>query len=66
MKGGDIMEGTILQQKMVRYRAKHNISQSELAQKCSLSLQTISCVETGIQKPSRLTEQKILCVIEGD
>lgn len=60
------MEAKILQQEMVKYRARHNLSQRELAEKCALSLQTISCVETGIQKPSRLTEQKILYVIKGD
>lgn len=54
-----------LKQDMVRYRAKERISQSELAKRCGLSLQTINSVENENQKPSDLTEAKIRLVI-GD
>lgn len=55
-----------LQEKMVLYRAKHNISQAELAKKCNLSLQTVHCIESGIQSPSRVTEAKIRLVVDSD
>lgn len=55
-----------LQEKMLAYRAKHNLTQTELAFKVGVSLQTINCVENGVQKPSKLTQTKILMVIEGD
>ena len=51
---------------MIRYRAKHKINQSELAERCGLSKQTISSVETGQQTPSKMTEAKIRLVVEGD
>lgn len=51
---------------MVRYRAKKNYSQKELAKACGLSLQTINSVENGIQTPSKLTEQKIRLVIDKE
>lgn len=53
-----------LQELMLAYRAKHNLSQEKLAQKCGLSLQTVNSVENGLQNPSRLTEQKIRMVVE--
>ena len=55
-----------LSDKMILYRAKHNMSQSELASKCEVNLQTINSIENGLQKPSRLTEMKIRLVIEED
>lgn len=48
---------------MVRYRAINDISQSELAARCKVTLQTINSVENGTQTPSRLTREKILLVI---
>ena len=54
-----------LSELMVRYRAKERISQSELAKRCGVSLQTINSVENGVQTPSKVTEQKIRLVIEG-
>lgn len=60
------MDNETLQRKMIVFRAKHNLSQEELAKMCLLSKQTINTVELGIQKPSKLTEQKILNVIEKE
>ena len=54
-----------LQEKMVAYRAKEKISQTELAHRCGLSIQTVNSVENGLQKPSKLTEAKIMLVIGG-
>ena len=52
-----------LQERMVEYRAKERISQSELAKRCGVSLQTINSVENGLQKPSAVTVAKIELVI---
>ena len=52
-----------LPEQMLKYRARENISQKELARRCNVSLQTINCVETGAQTPSRLTRAKIEEVI---
>lgn len=53
-----------LQDKMVEYRAKHDMSQKAFAKKCGVSLQTINSVENGLQKPSKMTEAKIMMVIK--
>lgn len=53
-----------LRNAMLRYRAKHSISQGELARRCGLSLQTVNSVENGTQNPSRLTAEKIRLIIE--
>ncbi len=55
-----------LQEQMVRYRAKHNISQTELAQRCGISVQTANSVENGLQEPSKLTRAKIELVVNEE
>lgn len=60
------MKHSELSDKMVMYRAKHRISQRELAEMCGVSTQTINSVETDQQKPSRVTETKIRLVIEKE
>lgn len=55
-----------LQDMMLAYRAKHDLSQEKLGKLCGLSLQTINSVENGLQNPSKLTEQKILLVVKED
>ena len=52
-----------LAERMVWYRAKERISQTELAQRCGLSLQTIHSVETETQTPSKVTLAKIELVV---
>ena len=52
-----------LSERMVAYRAEENISQTELAKRCGVSLQTINTVETEVQSPSKLTLAKIENVI---
>lgn len=52
--------------RMVRYRAKENISMKELARRCNLTTQTIHNIETGVQEPSRMTREKIEMVIGED
>lgn len=56
----------VLRQKMLDFRAKHNISQIRLAELCKVTPQTICNVENGVQEPSKLTKQKILNIVEGD
>ena len=55
-----------LKSAMLDYRAKHNISQTELARRCKLSTQTVCNIENGTQSPSKLTERKILNVIKNE
>lgn len=55
-----------LQEKMVLYRARERITQTELAHRCGLSLQTINSVENGLQNPSKTTLAKIMLVIDAD
>ena len=53
-----------LREKILNYRAEHNISMLEFAKICNLTQQTIHNIEKGTQDPSRLTKRKILNVIE--
>ena len=55
-----------LSNKIINYRAQHNISQVDFAKLCKISQQTACNVENGVQKPSKITLKKILNVIEGD
>lgn len=55
-----------LQKKMIAYRAKENISQTELARRCAVTVQTVNAVENGLQNPSKLTEAKILMVVDDE
>jgi len=52
-----------LSERMLKYRAKENISQTTLAERVGVTLQTINSIETGSQTPSRLTVAKIENVI---
>ena len=56
----------VLREKMLDYRAKHNISQVRFAELCKVTVQTICNIEKGTQKPSMLTKQKILNVIDNE
>lgn len=55
-----------LRKEMVDYRARHDLSLREMAERCKLSLQTVHSIESGIQTPSRLTEAKIRLVLNAD
>lgn len=53
----------MLSEKMVEYRAKHNLTQKQLAELCGLTAQTVIKAEQG--KPlTRLTEKKIELAIK--
>lgn len=53
-----------LRKQMVYYRAKHKLTQKDLAERVGVSLQTINSIETGSQTPSAVTVAKIKLVIE--
>jgi DNA-binding XRE family transcriptional regulator len=53
-----------LSDKMIDYRAKHGLSLGKFAELCGLSAQTVCNVENGIQKPSKITERKILNIVD--
>ena len=55
-----------LKDAILEYRARHNLSMKAFAEKCNLSLQTVHYVEKGLQKPTRLTEKKIMLVLKGE
>ena len=52
-----------LAERMVEYRAKERINQTELAKRCGLSTQTINSVENCQQDASKVTIAKIELVI---
>lgn len=64
LKGGEKMNN--LSEKIISYRAKHDLSQIEFADLCKVTAQTISNIERGVQDPSKLTLAKILNIIDGD
>lgn len=55
-----------LSERMIRYRAEHRMSQSDLAKECGISLQTVNSVENETQSPSKVTVAKIELVIGGE
>ena len=52
-----------LQERMINFRAKERITQTELAERCGLSKQTINSIENEMQEPSKITLAKIELVI---
>ena len=57
------MAGTTLQEQMLAYRARERISQTELARRCGVTLQTINSIENGKQNPSKTTLIRIMDVV---
>ncbi len=55
-----------LQERMIEYRAKNDITQRELAEKIGVSVQTINSVENGTQTPSKITQAKIELLVGKD
>lgn len=56
-----------LQNKMIMYRARHRLTQEELAKKCDVSTQTICNVEKGTKgMPSKVTYAKIMLVVGAE
>lgn len=55
-----------LSERIFEYRVTHNLSQTEFAELCKITRQSVYNYEHGIVKPSTLTYRKILKVIKGD
>lgn len=55
-----------LSERMIEYRARERISQTELARRCGVSLQTICNIENETQKPNRVTVAKIELAMKGE
>lgn len=53
-----------LSHEILKYRAVHNISQQEMANRCRVTKQTIFNIEHEIQDPTELTQMKIKMVLE--
>lgn len=53
-----------LGEKIIRFRAKHRLSQVEFAEMCDISIQTLSAIENEKQAPWKTTELKILMAME--
>lgn len=51
--------------RIVEYRAKHNISQEEFANRCKLCIMTVNAIENGKREPNKLTKAKIEQLIEN-
>lgn len=51
---------------ILKYRAMNNMSMKDFAKKAGLSIQTVNYVEKGLQKPGRLTTEKIMLVLKGE
>lgn len=54
-----------LQDEMLTFRAKNNVSQRKAAELAGITLQTWYSVEKGHQNPSSITERKIRLVMGG-
>ena len=55
-----------LAERILKYRAKHDMSAKEFAEKCKLSLQTVYSIENGLQNPGKITRLKIENVLKGE
>lgn len=53
-----------LAERILAYRAKHNISAKEFAERCKLSTQTVYSIENGWQHASKITRLKIENVLK--
>lgn len=50
---------------MIKYRAKNNVTQEELAKNCGVSNSTIQSVENGWNKPTARTYMRIKMVVSA-
>lgn len=53
-----------LRDEMIRFRASNRLTMKQLAEMAGVTYMTISNIERGVQKPSRVTEAKIRLVME--
>lgn len=55
-----------LGERIIKYRAKHNMTQVEFAKKAGLSTQTIYLIESELQNPKKITIAKIEMILEEE
>ncbi len=55
-----------LKERILNYRAKHNISQEDFANRCQVNVMTINTIETEKRKPTQLTVAKIEMILRED
>lgn len=55
-----------LSEKILTYRAKHNLTAKQFGELCNLTMPTIYNIENCKQVPSKLTLGKILNLIEKE
>lgn len=73
-KGGERLSEKIdgLGDAIIRYRAEHSLNQTEFAERCGITKQTVGAIETGRRGANKaqygitkLTKEKILRVINN-
>lgn len=56
-----------LKERILQFRAKHNVSQEDFANMCQVNVMTINSIETGKrQNPTQLTKAKIEMILRKD
>lgn len=55
-----------LEERMVNYRARHDLSMQDAAKRCGISMQTWRYVEKGMQSATPLTEAKIKLLVDEE
>jgi len=55
-----------LSERILEYRARHNISQEDFANRCHMNVMTINSIENHKRKPTRLTIGKIERVLKEE
>ena len=55
-----------LRERILEYRAKHDMSQEDFANACQLNVMTVNAIENGKGSPSKLTVMKIELVLRKD
>ena len=55
-----------LGERILRYRAKHNLSQEEFANRAQVNVMTINTIENDKRKPTKLTEMKVEMILKED
>ena len=53
-----------LSDQIICYRAKHDLSQTEFAERCGLTKQTIGAIESGLHGITKLTRAKIMRILD--
>lgn len=62
-KGGDMMD---LRERILQYRARHDMSQEDFANLCRVNVMTINSIETRKRTPTQLTVVKIEMILKED